>query len=103
MKKVGEYTVSIFNPIPYPSPFIKDEATEVHRSGRTPFICAVSENDGEHFTKAYYLEDDLTNAYCYPAIFDGDSYFLTAYYHSNNNESPLTCCKMIKVMYDEIR
>lgn len=64
-----------------------------------------SYDEGETWVdeRIYALEDDPNNGYCYPAIIEGEDYFLVAYYHSNDNECPLTCCKMVKVMYDEIR
>jgi hypothetical protein len=48
------------------------------------------------------LEDDPANAYCYPAIFAGDDYFLVAYYHSNNSGVCLSSCKLTKVMQAEL-
>ena len=50
----------------------------------------------------FYIEDDLDNGYCYPAIFEGENSFLVAYYHSNNTDVCLNSTKIIKVMYDEI-
>lgn len=95
-----KYTVALYNPIPnYPG------KPKVEMSGRTPVLCLVSDGDGskiwsEH--RAYYLEDDLTNGYCYYSIFVGENYFLVSYYHSNNSKVCLTACKIKKIMISEI-
>lgn len=101
MKKVGNLTVAVFNPIPN---YTTRPNADGNTWGRTPLVCAVSEDDGNTFdsNKIFALEDDPENGYCYPAIIEGDGYFLVSYYHSNNTESPLTSCKIIKIMFDEI-
>ncbi|MBQ2974750.1 MAG: exo-alpha-sialidase [Clostridia bacterium] len=99
MKKVGRFTVAVFNPIPN---YTTRPNADGNTWGRTPLVCAVSEDDGKNFDRIYAIEDDPTNGYCYPAIIEGDDYFLVSYYHSNNTESPLTSCKIIKIKYDEI-
>lgn len=99
MKKVGKCTVAVFNPIPN---YTTRPNADGNTWGRTPLVCAVSEDDGYSFEKIFALEDDPDNGYCYPAIIEGDNYFLVSYYHSDNSESPLTSCKIIKIMYDEI-
>lgn len=101
MKRVGKYTVAIYNPIPN---YTTRPNADGNMWGRTPLVCAVSEDDGNTFShdRVYALEDDPNNGYCYPAIIDGDGYFLVAYYHSNDGECPLNCCKMLKIMFDEI-
>lgn len=99
VKDCGKYTVAVFNPIPE---HILREETEPW--GRTPFVIAVSTDKSKTFKKEniYYIEDDLNNGYCYPAIYEGGDYFLVAYYHSNNTEICLNSTKIIKVKYDEI-
>lgn len=98
MKRVGDYTVAVFNPIPFYTTRAEDNTW-----GRIPLVCAVSDDDGKNFTRVYALKDDPNNGYCYPAIIEGSDYFLVSYYHSNNGDSLLNSCKIIKVMYDEIR
>lgn len=103
VKKIGKYTLAIFNPIPEhpanPAPFGMD---------RTPLMLAVSEQDGKDlrnvrdFHRLYLLEDDPKNAYCYPAIIETDTGFLAAYYHSNNTQQFLNCTKIIKVDWNEL-
>lgn len=99
MKKVGKYTVAVFNPVPN---YTTRPNADGNVWGRTPLVCAVSEDDGKNFNRIFALEDDPTNGYCYPAIIEGDDYFLVSYYHSNNADSPLTSCKMIKILFEEI-
>lgn len=97
VKRVGKYTVAIYNPIPAhaanPLPFGMD---------RTPFMLSVSEDGGRTFARSYLIEDDLRNAYCYPAVIEGEDYFLVAYYHSNGTEQFLNCGKIVKIKFDEI-
>lgn len=98
IKDAGKYTFGIFNPIPE---YTGREGMD-RTWGRTPYVCAVSLDKANTFSKVFLLEDDLTNSYCYPAIIEGDGYFLVAYYHSNNTGVPLNSTKITKVMYDEI-
>lgn len=99
VKDCGKYTVAVFNPIPEHS-LRKDNEPW----GRTPYVVAVSYDRGATFKKdnIYYLEDNLNNGYCYPAIFDGSDYFLVAYYHSYGTDNCLNCCKVLKIYHNEI-
>ena len=107
VKKTGDYTVAIFNPIPEFSG--RDCAHKGGKEpwGRTPLVCAVSRDDGKNhdgtsFKEMVYLEDDRTNGYCYPSIFSGKDYFLTAYYHTNDTGFCLNSTKVLKVMHSEL-
>lgn len=99
VKDCGENTVAIFNPVP--EHILRKESEPW---GRTPYVMAVSKDNGKTFTKEnlYYIEDDLDNGYCYPAIYEGEDYMLLAYYHSNNTEICLNSTKIIKINYSEI-
>ncbi len=97
MKKVCGKTLAVFNPIPNYTTRDGDLAW-----GRTPLVCAVSDNDGETFDRIYFLEDDPENGYCYPAIFDGGDYALIAYYHSDGTEIPLNSLKIKKIASEEL-
>jgi hypothetical protein len=99
VKDCGENTVAIFNPVP--EHILRKESEPW---GRTPYVMAVSKDNGKTFTKEnlYYIEDDLDNGYCYPAIYAGKDYMLLAYYHSNNTEICLNSTKIIKINYSEI-
>lgn len=98
MKRACGMTLAVFNPIP-----IYTTLKDSRSWGRTPLVCAVSDNDGESFDRVFFLEDDPTNGYCYPAIFDGDDYALIAYYHSDNNEVPLTALCIKKIAKNELK
>lgn len=99
VKDCGDNTVAIFNPVPE---HILRKDSEPW--GRTPYVMAVSKDKGKTFTKEnlYYIEGDLNNGYCYPAIYAGKDYMLLAYYHSNNTGICLNSTKIIKINYDEI-
>lgn len=99
VKDCGKYTVAVFNPVP--EHILRKESEPW---GRTPYVIAVSDDRGLTFKKEklFYLEDDLNNGYCYPAIYNGDDYILVAYYHSYGTDNCLNYCKMIKIMFDEI-
>lgn len=116
VRSVGNYTVSVFNPVGYNC--LRSD-TEMWKSPkRTPYVCAVSRDGGLSFIdmkktfcnggfddfveKCYFIEDDQSNSYCYPAILEVEGGFLVAYYHSNGAESCLNCSKITKVMFEEI-
>lgn len=103
VKKAGGYTLAVFNPVPE----YCGRNKEKEPWGRTPLVCAVSaddgkSHDGESFDKLFYLEDDRSNGYCYPAIFAGADYFLAAYYHSNGTGWCLDSTKIVKVRLEEL-
>ena len=99
VKNCGENTVAIFNPVP--EHILRDDSEPW---GRTPYVMALSKDNGKTFTREnlYYIEDDLNNGYCYPAIYEGEDYMLVAYYHSNNTDICLNSTKIIKIYYSEI-
>lgn len=98
VKDCGRYTVAVFNPVPE---HIMRNASEPW--GRTPLVIAVSTDKAKTFNKEnlFYLEDDLNNGYCYPAVFAGEDYLLVAYYHSNNTQICLNSTKIIKINLSE--
>lgn len=100
VKDCGEYTLAVFNPVPEHA--LRPESEPW---GRTPYVIAVNSDKGKTFSKEriFYIEDDLGNGYCYPAIIEVNGGFLVAYYHSNNTGIPLNSTKMIKIMFDEIK
>lgn len=99
VKDCGNLTIAVFNPVP--EHVLRNESEPW---GRTPYVLAVSKDKGKTFNKesVYYIEDDLNNGYCYPAVFAGNDYFLAAYYHSNNTDVCLNCTKIVKILYNEI-
>ena len=94
VKKVGKYTLAVFNPIPAYT--TRDCA---NTWGRSPFICAISLDDGKSFNKWFYLEDDLENGYCYPAIYGVEDGVLFAYYHSDGVKGMVLTSNMVKKVY----
>lgn len=99
VKDVCGVTAAIFNPIA--NHLLSDDE---RTWGRTPYVCSVSYDKGRTFTlgNTYFIEDDYTNGYCYPAVIDGDGYFLVAYYHSNNTGIPLNSTKIVKILTNEL-
>ena len=116
VKKVGKYTVAVFNPFGYNCLNPNCEAWGSPK--RTPFLCAVSEDDGRCFDttgitpangvmksfieKLFYIEDDTSESYCYPAIISTKDGFLVSYYHSNGTGICLNSLKVVKVSFDEL-
>ena len=98
VKPVGKWTVSVFNPVPR-----RVNETQSRLMGRTPLVCAISEDDGKTIHRLYNLEDDPNNAYCYPTVFDAGGYFLVSYDHSNGTLDCHNSVKIHKVTYDEIQ
>lgn len=97
IRKAAGYTLAVFNPAP-----LYTTRSLGTLWGRTPFVLAVSEDDGKTFPRLYFLEDDPNNAYCYPAIFDGGDYILVGYYHSNNTGIVLNANVITKVAKTEL-
>ncbi|MBQ3140723.1 MAG: hypothetical protein IJC25_02035, partial [Clostridia bacterium] len=97
-----KYTLAIFNPVAHVNPALTQIAPFWKRWGRCPYVCAVSTDGGLTFERMFYLENDLDNDYCYPAVLEGDDYFLVAYYHSNGTSVALNSTKIIKVYYHEL-
>ena len=99
VKNVGPYTAAIFNPVPS-----YNTRSAAEPWGRTPFVCAVSDDRGVTFRhdRMFCLEDDLTHGYCYPAVMEGDGYFLCAYYVSDEKGRCLVHQRVIKVEFAEI-
>ena len=99
VKDCGELTVAVFNPLP--EHLLREESEPW---GRTPYVIAVSTDRDHTFKKenVFYLEDDLTNGYCYPAIIECQGGFLVAYYHSNGTGVCLNSTRITKISYDEI-
>lgn len=116
VERVGKYTVSVFNPVPF---YVGNGLTEYWGCPkRTPFAVAVSENDGVEFSSnntvcdrgallkmtenICLLEDDTSKSYCYPCIYPVKDGFLVGYYHQGNTHTCLACGKISKVYYSEL-
>ncbi len=105
IRRIKDNTLAaIFNPIPkYTTCKSKSNSPSDNANwGRTPFVLALSHDDGKTFPDIYYIEDDLDNGYCYPSILDCGDYMLVGYYHSNGTGIPLNSNKIVKINYSEI-
>ncbi len=117
IKRVGDYTIAVFNPIPYHC--LRTDYTARGSIKRTPFVLAACTDDGRSFDYSgdrypfgtllkfneccHLLEKDPKSSYCYPSVIEVEGGFLVAYYHSNGGEYTLNCTKITKVTYDELR
>lgn len=71
---------------------------------------AVTDGKGDKFLgdlycvpdKAFLLEDDPNECYCYSAVFCDKDYLLCAYYHSYGTDFPLSAGVIKKVMLSEL-
>lgn len=116
VKKVGKYTVAIFNPLSYNC--LRTDHSARGNTKRTPLVCAVSTDDGRSFDTAgrthvggdflsftncvRIIEDDYNDSYCYPSIIEVEDGFLVAYYHSNRSPYTLNSTKITKIYFDEL-
>jgi hypothetical protein len=116
VKKVGEYTVAAFNPFGFNC--INPNTEEWGSPKRTPLLLAVSKDDGRSFDTTgktpangvmksfmenlYYIEDDRSDSYCYPAIIGTKDGLLVSYYHSNGTGICLNSMKIVKIKFDEL-
>ena len=116
--KVKDYVISIFNPLGFScvNDRVWHSETACGRPMRTPFICAISCDGGKSFdttdktfrpsfaSECVYIEDDLNEGYCYPAVIETKDGFLVSYYFSNGcKDNCLNCCKVTKVTWDELQ
>lgn len=93
-----EAVYAVFNP----TPVYTGRVYKLDTWGRTPFILALSHNDGDSFEEIYCLEDSTENGCCYGAIFEGEDYLLVSYYHQYGTNRPLRANKMIKIQKSEL-
>lgn len=116
IKRVGDYAVSIFNPMGYNCLATLTESWGSIK--RTPFVLAVSTDGGVSFDstnkssskgemadfarKCFFIEDDTASSYCYPAIIEVSDGFLISYYHSNGTAHCLNCAKITKITWSEL-
>ena len=116
VKKVKDHTLAIFNPTGCTC--TRDDYSVRGSIRRTPFVCAVSDDDGMSFNdlsgfdkgkkmmkfrdNAFLLEDSPDDTYCYPSIIETKDGFLVAYYHSGGGTYTLASTKITKVYFYEI-
>ncbi|MBQ9736441.1 MAG: exo-alpha-sialidase [Clostridia bacterium] len=116
VKRLGDYTLAVFNPNAY-QPMRK--ATELWNTPkRTPLLCAVSTDDGRSFDTTDYvsangayrgfrdrlflIEDDESESYCYPEMIEVEGGFLVGYYHSASTPMCLAATKIKKITWTEL-
>ena len=116
IKRLSRGTVAIFNPCGYNCTLERYEDWGAPR--RTPYVLAVTPGDGSAFNSdgipsvrhefkkftacCYYVEDDIGESYCYPAILETKDGFLVAYYHSDGTGICLKSGKITKIHFEEI-
>lgn len=116
VKRVGDYLLAVFNPVPFNAVTNIFEIWQIAK--RTPLV-GIASKDGfatfdcsgktlangnlKDFTsKLFTIESDGESSYCYPAIFGVKDGVLISYYHSNHTSNCLNCTKITKVTFDEI-
>ena len=102
LKRAGAWTLAVFNPVPTPCAQFRPEGTFWKLAGRTPLVCAVSEDGGESFRQMFCLESDPDSDYCYPAVFPLKDGALISYYHSCGTRALLSGMKTVFVPYTEL-
>lgn len=76
--KSGEI-LAIWNPIPNYNGRKLAKDLKIWNGGRTPFVFAVSRDDGKTFSTQVEFENDERSGYCYCAIYFVDDFVLLAY------------------------
>ena len=116
VKRIGDITVAVFNPVPFN---VTNDKTEAWNSPkRTPLVLAVSTDDAVSMNKrgasfvnggfkdfcknVYMLEDDPSDSYCYPSVIGTKDGLLVSYYHSNGTKFCLKASKIIKIYRNEL-
>ncbi len=116
MRRVGDRLMAAFNPYSYNC--LRTAVEAWNSPKRTPLVVATCKRDGRSFDtrgklavnevmyevidNSYLIEDDESNSYCYPCLFETKDGFLAAYYHSNGTPVCLNCTKITKVYWDEL-
>lgn len=89
--------LSVFNPIPH-----YNGRNEGGSWGRTPLVCAVSDDNGETFRGTLALEDDPNVGSCYVAIHPLKDKVLLGYCNGGDTDFPLGGLKIKSVTLDEL-
>jgi hypothetical protein len=115
VKRAGNYTVAVFNPMPWASAFANKAVWGVD-SDRNPYVMAVSLDGGKsladqdfsnrcgeflpYIKHCFYLEPDRNCNYCYPAIIEVADGMLVAYYYINSEKN--MSLKITKISFAEL-
>ena len=116
VRQISRGTLAVFNPQGFNC--MVDRLESWGSAKRTPFVLALSHDDGRSFSTAvrtpdrtamwkfcenlYYIEDDRKESYCYPAIIGVKDGLLVSYYHSNGSVVCLNSMKIVKIGFDEL-
>ena len=114
--RFGDKTIALFNPLAH-----SQAATyRLHYGSpqRTPLVLALSQNDGEDFTRpisafsydvfnefctrCFALEDDPADSFCYPAMIDTKDGFLVTYYCDGGANRVLNYSHIVKISAAEL-
>ena len=105
VKRIQENKVlAVFNPIPC----YNTRTPHPHTGGRTPLVCAISEDGATGFHSIRAIEEDPTHGYCYTAIFPNKDYILLAFlllgdtYGYSGMEGKLDGLKIKKIAISEL-
>jgi hypothetical protein len=117
VKRLGDYTLAVFNPNAYQP--MRTETELWNTPKRTPLLCAVSPDDGRSFDTTDYvsangayrgfrdrlflIEDDESESYCYPEMIEVKDGFLVGYYHSAKTPMCLAATKIKKITWAEMK
>lgn len=117
VKRLGGYTVAVFNPNAYHP--MRDKTELWNSPKRTPLLCAVSPDDGRSFDttdkgaengalhgfrdRLFLIENDESESYCYPSMIETKDGFLVAYYHSAGTPMCLAATRVKKITWKEMR
>lgn len=105
VKRIQEGKVlAVFNPIPR----YNGRGAHPYTAGRTPLVCAISEDGATGFHSIRAIEEDPTHGYCYTAIFPHKDYILLAFlllgdtYGYSGMEGKLDGLKIKKIAISEL-
>lgn len=117
-RNIDKYNLTIFNPMPQSTLFSRYENWIKIKYTRTPFVMAVFEDGGKELTngdyssgtgeflpfieRCYFIEDDFTEAYCYPTLIEVKGGVLVAYYYSNGSGQMLNSARIKKISFAEL-
>jgi len=117
VRDAGEYTFALLNPIPFGGTFAYAKHWLPH-SDRTPFVIIADKTGGldlvskdfsrrvgdfmPYVKQCYYLEDDRSETYCYPTLFEAKDGIIVAYYYSDGSGKELASGRIVKILYSEL-
>lgn len=95
--------LAFWNPVPLANGQREDNASGDWTGGRTPFVFAVSRDDGQTFSQPVVLEDDPDSGYCYCAVhFHKDSVLLGYCAGRRGDKLCLTRLRVRKILLKDL-